>query len=71
MTVLTEHKIVCPMCYETSKITITDNPRVPAPGNKWLCSSCRDLSVFDDSLDLRMATDAERAQALGDMALPR
>jgi hypothetical protein len=30
----------------------------------WLCDECRQLSVFDEKLDLREATEAEKAKAI-------
>ena len=63
MTVLTSKSIVCPYCYLATTLTLSTEPRVPAPSMLWLCNECKDLSVFDENLDLRIATDAEKAKA--------
>ena len=62
-TVLTEKTIVCPYCYLASTLTLSTEPRVPAEGMLWLCKECKDLSIFDENLDLRIATDQEKSQA--------
>ena len=52
------------MCYLATKITVINEPRTPAPGMLWACHECNELSVFDGNLDLRQATDAEKAKAM-------
>jgi len=69
---LTEKEIVCPTCYLATKITLATEPRMPAPGMLWYCRECNDISCFDDNLDLRIATEAEKANARVNPAnLPR
>ena len=63
-TVLSTKEIVCPACYLGTKLTLSTEPRIPATGMMWLCRECETLSVFDDKLDLREATEAERAKAI-------
>jgi hypothetical protein len=29
----------------------------------WLCEECKDLAVFDDKLDLAIATDEQKTKA--------
>jgi hypothetical protein len=60
---LTTKTIVCPYCYLAKEIVLINDPRTPAPGMLWACAECKDLSVFDENLDLRIATDAEKAKA--------
>jgi hypothetical protein len=69
--VLSSKEIVCPYCYLATRITISTEPRVPMKGMLWLCHECKDLSVFDDKLDLAIATDAQKAQALPVQGLER
>ena len=38
-------------------------PRTPSPGMLWYCHECKELSVFDENIDLRIATEAEKAKA--------
>jgi hypothetical protein len=71
MTVLSHKEIVCPTCYLAHKLIVSTEPRVPAPSMMWLCTECNELSVFDDNLDLRMATDEERARAIRPSELHR
>jgi hypothetical protein len=71
MTVLSEKEIVCPVCYLATKILISTEPRVPMPGMLWYCAECKDLSVFDDKLELAIASDAQKAQALPVQGLAR
>lgn len=68
---LTEKEIVCPMCYLATKVVCMTEPRTPAPGNRWLCKECNEVSVFDDNLDLRMATDAEKVAVASDLMAVR
>jgi hypothetical protein len=60
---LAAKEIVCPVCYLSVQITVINKPRTPAPGMLWACHECNELSVFDDNLDLRIATDDEKAKA--------
>jgi hypothetical protein len=69
--VLSEKEIVCPYCYLATRITLSTEPRVPAPTMLWLCAECKDLSVFDDKLDLAIATDEQKKQALPVAGLDR
>ena len=71
MSVLSSKEIVCPYCYLATQITLSTEPRVPAPTMLWYCNECKDLSVFDDNLDLRIATDIEKAQAIPPAGLAR
>ena len=59
------------MCYLAHRMTLSTNPRMPAPSMMWLCAECNELSVFDDNLDLRMATDVEKAKAIKPTMLQR
>jgi len=59
----TSKTIICPVCYLATDIMLSNEPRTPAPGNLWACNECKELSVFDDQLDLRIASDAEKAKA--------
>ena len=34
---------------------------MPAPGMLWYCRECHELAAFDENLDLRLATDVEKA----------
>lgn len=36
---------------------------MPAPGMLWYCRECHEIAAFDDNLDLRLATDAEKANS--------
>ena len=69
--VMSSKEIVCPYCYLATRITISTEPRVPSPTMLWFCSECKDLSTFDDKLDLVIATDAQKAQALPVTGLER
>ena len=69
--VLSEKEIVCPYCYLATRITLSTEPRVPQPSMMWLCHECKDLSVFDDKLDLAIASDEQKAQALPVQGLAR
>jgi hypothetical protein len=60
---LASKEIVCPVCYLATTITVINEPRTPAPGMLWACHECNELSVFDESLDLRIASDAEKSKA--------
>ena len=60
---LAAKEIVCPVCYLATQITVINEPRTPAPGMLWACRECNELSVFDESLDLRIASDAEKSKA--------
>ena len=60
---LTAKEIVCPICYLATTITLTTVPRTPSPSMLWYCHECKELSVFDENLDLRIATEAEKAKA--------
>ena len=60
---LAAKEIVCPVCYLATTITVINQPRTPAPGMLWACHECNELSVFDENLDLRQATDDEKAKA--------
>jgi hypothetical protein len=60
---LAAKEIVCPVCYLATQITVINEPRTPAPGMLWACHECNELSVFDENLDLRIASDAEKAKA--------
>jgi hypothetical protein len=70
-TVLTPKDIVCPACYLATSIILSTEPRMPAPGVLWYCRECHEISAFDDNLDLRLATDAEKAKAITPENLPR
>jgi len=52
------------VCYFATQITVINEPRTPAPGMLWACHMCNELSVFDENLDLRIASDAEKSKAL-------
>ena len=60
---LAAKEIVCPVCYLATQITVINEPRTPAPGMLWACHECNELSVFDENLDLRIASDDEKAKA--------
>ena len=60
---LTSKEIVCPYCYLARRLTLSTEPRVPSAGMLWLCNECKDMSVFDENLDLRIASDAEKLKA--------
>ena len=60
---LASKEIVCPVCYLATKITVINEPRTPAPGMLWACHECNELSVFDENLDLRIASDEEKSKA--------
>lgn len=60
---MTSKEIVCPTCYLGQTITLSTEPRLPAPGMLWYCRECHDISAFDDNLDLRIATEAEKANS--------
>jgi hypothetical protein len=64
VTVASQKEIVCPYCYLASQITLYTEPRMPSPTMLWYCIECKDISVFDDNLDLRIATDVEKAKAI-------
>jgi len=63
-TVLSTKEIVCPYCYLAHRLTLSTVPRIPSTGMMWLCRECEKLSVFDDALELREATEAEQAKAI-------
>jgi hypothetical protein len=69
--VLSTKEIVCPMCYLAHRLILFTEPRIPATGMLWLCDECKDISVFDENLDLRMATDEEKSKAIRPTALNR
>ena len=62
--VLTAKEVVCPHCYLATQLALLTEPRVPAPGNIWLCNECNELSVFKDNLDLREGTPEELAKVI-------
>jgi hypothetical protein len=64
LVVLSTKEIVCPYCYLAHQLTVLTDPRIPTPGMLWLCNECKDLSVFDEHLDLREATPEEKAKAV-------
>ena len=68
-TVLTWKEVICTHCYLSHSITLSTEPRIPAPGMLWLCNECDTLSVFDEKLDLREATPEEAARALRPTAI--
>jgi hypothetical protein len=70
-TVLTPKEIVCPTCYLATNIILSTEPRMPSPGVLWYCRECHEISTFDETLDLRQATDAEKAKAVPVENLPR
>jgi len=61
--VATTKSIVCPYCYLAKEIVLLTEPRIPMPSMLWLCEECKDLAVFDDNLDLQIATDAQKNKA--------
>lgn len=61
--VATTKTIVCPYCYLAKEIVLTTEPRVPSPTMLWLCEECKDLAVFDENLDLAIATDEQKTKA--------
>ena len=61
--VLTSKELVCPTCYLAHTITLQTEPRLPAPGMLWYCRECHEIAAFDDNLDLRLATEAEKANS--------
>jgi len=63
-TVLSTKEIICPVCFLANNLTLSTEPRIPAPRMMWLCRECNTLSVFDEALDLREATPEERAKAI-------
>ena len=71
-TILTHKDIVCPTCYLATNLVLSNVPRFPAPGMLWYCRECHEIGAFDDNLDLRMATEDEKATARVNPAnLPR
>ena len=62
--VLTSKEVVCPHCYLATQLALSTEPRIPAEGNLWLCQECKELSVFDATLDLRVATPEEQAKVI-------
>jgi len=60
--VLTSKEVVCPHCYLATRLALSTEPRIPAPSNLWLCEECKQLSVFDEKLDLREGTPEELAK---------
>jgi hypothetical protein len=69
--VLTSKEVVCPTCYLAVNLVLSSDPRMPAPDMLWYCRECHDIAVFDDNLDLRQATDVEKARAAPVQNLPR
>ena len=70
-TVLSTKEIVCPTCYLAHRLILSTVPRMPAPRMMWLCDECHELSVFDDALNLRLATDEEKSRAIKPSELSR
>lgn len=70
-TIVTSKEVVCPACYLATTLQLFSEPRLPAPGNLWYCNECHEIAAFDDNLDLRLATDAEKAKAIQPQNLPR
>lgn len=62
--VLTAKEVVCPHCYLATQLALSTEPRIPAPGNLWLCQECNEMAVFDDKLDLREGTPEELAKVI-------
>jgi len=56
-------KNTCPFCgHETDHTTDPgDSIAFPVPGDPSICWKCAGVSVFDDKLDLRKPTPAEKA----------
>jgi hypothetical protein len=71
VTVLSSKEIVCPYCYLATKLMISTEPRMPAPSMLWYCEECKDIAIFDEKLDLRIASDEEKARALPVAGLAR
>jgi len=69
--ILTQKEVVCPTCYLATNLVLLSEPRIPSPGNLWYCAECHEIGAFDDNLDLRLATDAEKAKAIQPANLPR
>jgi hypothetical protein len=69
--VLTVKEVVCPTCYVATKLTLSSEPRIPAPSMLWYCNECHEIAAFDESLDLRHATEAEKERAVPVANLPR
>lgn len=61
--VLTPKEVVCPTCYLAANLILSSEPRMPAPGMLWYCRECHEIAAFDENLDLRLATDAEKANS--------
>lgn len=61
--VATTKTIVCPYCYLAKEVVCLTEPRVPAPTMLWLCEECKDMAVFNDNLDLVIATDEQKRNA--------
>jgi hypothetical protein len=70
-TVLTPKEVVCPTCYLAAHLILSSEPRMPSPGMLWYCRECHEISCFDENLDLRLASDAEKAKAIKPENLPR
>ena len=68
--VLTAKEVVCPHCYLATQLALMTEPRIPAPGMFWLCQECKEMAVFDASLDLREATPEEQARVVKPAVLP-
>ena len=62
----------CPGCgveHDALAIINTDEPGQPEPGDVSLCIHCGEPSVFDDNLNLREPTKAERDHLFSHPAL--
>jgi hypothetical protein len=44
-------------------VTLVNDPPTPSPGMLWYCHECKELSVFDQNLELAIATEAQKAKA--------
>jgi len=55
--------------HDALAIINTDEPVQPEPGDVSLCIHCGEPSVFDDNLELREPTKAERAHLISHPAL--
>jgi|GEM_PF-2737866 len=61
--VATTKTIVCPYCHLAKEIVLVNDPPNVSPGMLWLCEECKDMSVFDATFELQIATDAQKQNA--------